>query len=220
MLVREAPIAIRNAISRRRPLKRTSRRLATLLQAINKTKLTAANSVTKPARKFRVTSSGNVRALSSRAVDVVRILGTITLLQRWQCSACLLNGHPRFQSSDYAQKKGAAHHLLITEAGNLKRFRRPNFRDRVRPNHVAGISGRTPMIVCGVPSSVMLRPITFGSPPRRSCQKFFVTNATSALSSSSGRKLRPKLGEHLAHRNSWRSIGRQKFGQDRQVRSA
>ena len=71
MLVREAPIAIRNAISRRRPLKRTSNRLATLLQAINKTKLTAANSVTKPARKFRVTSSGNVLSI---VVSVVSIL--------------------------------------------------------------------------------------------------------------------------------------------------
>jgi hypothetical protein len=53
---REAPIAIRNAISRRRPLKRTSKRLATLLHAISKTKLTAAKSVAKPARKVCVTS--------------------------------------------------------------------------------------------------------------------------------------------------------------------
>ena len=60
MLVRDAPIAIRSAISRRRPLKRTSRRLATLLHAISKTKQTAAKSVAKPARKFSVTSWGNV----------------------------------------------------------------------------------------------------------------------------------------------------------------
>src|SRR5205823_2257958 len=66
------------------------------------------------------------------AVDVVRILGPITLFQRQQYGARLLNGHPRFQSSDNPQKKGAAHQLLMTEAGNLKRFRRPNFRDRVR----------------------------------------------------------------------------------------
>ena len=48
-LARDAPIAIRNAISRRRPLKRTNNRLATLLQAISKTKMTAAKSVAKPA---------------------------------------------------------------------------------------------------------------------------------------------------------------------------
>ena len=60
MPAREAPIAIRNAISRRRPLKRTSNKLATLLHAMSKTKVTAANSVMKPARKFSVTSSGSV----------------------------------------------------------------------------------------------------------------------------------------------------------------
>src|SRR5438046_7907506 len=46
-LVREAPIAIRNAISRRRPLKRKSNRLATLLTEISKTKLTDAKYVAK-----------------------------------------------------------------------------------------------------------------------------------------------------------------------------
>src|SRR5262249_52347480 len=71
MLVREAPIAIRNAISRRRPLKRTSNRLATLLQAISKTKLTAAKSVAKPARKFRVTSLGKVRSVVTSALSML-----------------------------------------------------------------------------------------------------------------------------------------------------
>src|ERR1044071_2095939 len=71
MLVREAPTAIRNAISRRRPLKRTSNKLATLLQAINKTKLTAAKSVAKPARKFRVTSSGKVRSVVTNALSML-----------------------------------------------------------------------------------------------------------------------------------------------------
>ena len=47
-LVREAPSAIRNAISRLRPLKRTSNRLATLLQAMSKTNPTAASKVVKP----------------------------------------------------------------------------------------------------------------------------------------------------------------------------
>ena len=60
MPARDAPIAIRNAISRRRPLKRTSNKFATLLHAISKTRVTAANSVAKPARKFSVTSSGSV----------------------------------------------------------------------------------------------------------------------------------------------------------------
>jgi hypothetical protein len=55
-LEREAPIAIRKAISRRRPLKRTSKRFATLLQAISNTKQTAAKRVMNPARKFSVTS--------------------------------------------------------------------------------------------------------------------------------------------------------------------
>ena len=52
MPVRDAPIAIRNAISRRRPLNRTNSRFATLLQAMSKTKATAANSVANAGRKF------------------------------------------------------------------------------------------------------------------------------------------------------------------------
>ena len=63
MPARDAPIAMRNAISRRRPLKRTSSKFATLLQAMSKTNVTAANSVIKPARKFSVTSSGSVFAV-------------------------------------------------------------------------------------------------------------------------------------------------------------
>jgi hypothetical protein len=70
-LVREAPIANRNAISRRRPLKRTSNRLATLLHAISKTKLTAAKSVAKPARKFRVTSSDKIRSVVTNSLSML-----------------------------------------------------------------------------------------------------------------------------------------------------
>ena len=60
MPVRDAPMAIRNAISRRRPLNRTNSRFATLLQAISKTKATAANSVANAGRNFPLTSSGSV----------------------------------------------------------------------------------------------------------------------------------------------------------------
>src|SRR6059058_4689899 len=59
-LARVAPSAMRNEISRRRPVNRTSSRFATLLHAMSKTKVTAASSVAKPGRKFSVTSSGNV----------------------------------------------------------------------------------------------------------------------------------------------------------------
>src|SRR5262245_20668175 len=60
ILLRDAPTAIRRAISRRRLLKRTSKRFATLLHAISNTKQTAAKSVAKPARMFSVTSWGSV----------------------------------------------------------------------------------------------------------------------------------------------------------------
>ena len=59
-LARDAPSAMRSEISRRRPLNRTRSRLATLLQAMSRTKVTAASSVAKPGRRFSVTSSGNV----------------------------------------------------------------------------------------------------------------------------------------------------------------
>jgi hypothetical protein len=58
---------MRNAISRRRPLKRTSNKFATLLQAIIKTAPTAISSVTKAGRKSPVTSSV---ALTSTDVQV------------------------------------------------------------------------------------------------------------------------------------------------------
>jgi len=54
---REAPSAARSAISRRRPLKRTSNKLATLLHAMSKTAATAASSVRKAGRRVPVTSS-------------------------------------------------------------------------------------------------------------------------------------------------------------------
>ena len=71
ILVRDAPMAIRRAISRRRPLKRTSNRLATLLQAMSKTKLTAAKSVAKPACKFSVTSWGNVLSVVFNVLSIL-----------------------------------------------------------------------------------------------------------------------------------------------------
>ena len=57
---RDAPSAMRSAISRRRPLKRTSKRFATLLHAISRTNATAANKVANAGRRFPVTSSGSV----------------------------------------------------------------------------------------------------------------------------------------------------------------
>ncbi len=62
------------------------------------------------------------------------------------------------------------------------------------PTHENGMFGSTPTIVCGKPPSVMLRPITSGSPPIRLRQKFSVTIATSAVSSSLGKKVRPRIG--------------------------
>src|SRR5215467_4392794 len=51
------------------------------------------------------------------------------------------------------------------------------------PTQANGMLGNTPTIVCATPSRVMLRPMMLGSPPIRFCQKFSVTNATSAPSS-------------------------------------
>ena len=59
-LPRDAPNAIRSAISRRRPLKRTSKRFATLLHAISNTNATAASKVANAGRRSPVTSSGSV----------------------------------------------------------------------------------------------------------------------------------------------------------------
>ena len=56
-LRRSPPSAIRIAISRRRPVKRTSKRFATLLHAISKTAPTAMSNVTKAGRRSPVASS-------------------------------------------------------------------------------------------------------------------------------------------------------------------
>ena len=71
MLLREAPIAIRKAISRRRALKRTSRRLATLLHAISNTNATAASKVANAGRKFPVTSSGSVLSVITDELSIL-----------------------------------------------------------------------------------------------------------------------------------------------------
>ena len=137
-LVREAPMAMRNAISRRRPLKRTSNRLATLLHAISKTKLTAAKSV----RSRRGNSANIFRQNPQRrdefAIDVIRILGPITLFQRWQCRTRLLHGRPGFNRPTTRRKREPRISPFMTEAGKLKRFRCPNFRNRVRAKPSCG----------------------------------------------------------------------------------
>jgi hypothetical protein len=70
-LPRDAPIAMRNAISRRLPLNLTSSRFATLLHAINKTNATAASSVAKAGRKFPVTSSGKVLSVMTDELSIL-----------------------------------------------------------------------------------------------------------------------------------------------------
>ena len=59
------------------------------------------------------------------------------------------------------------------------------------PTQVTGMFGITPTIVCATPSSVMLRPMTFGSAPSRPFQKCSETIATSAPSSSLGKSFGP-----------------------------
>ena len=63
-----------------------------------------------------------------------------------------------------------------------------------RPNHEIGRFGSTPMMVVGTPFSVMLRPRIVGSELNRLRQKLSVTITTSPLLSSSGKKLRPRIG--------------------------
>src|SRR5215471_8472667 len=66
---RDAPRATRKEISRRRPVKRTSNRFATLLQAINNTNETAARRVRKAGRKFPVASSGAVTTTGAQLLS-------------------------------------------------------------------------------------------------------------------------------------------------------
>ena len=53
MPVRDAPIAIRNAISRRRPLNRTNEQICNIAAGDEQDKATAANGVANAGRKFR-----------------------------------------------------------------------------------------------------------------------------------------------------------------------
>src|SRR5437868_15527436 len=70
-LPRDAPIAIRNAISRRRPLNLTRRRLATLLHAIKSTNATAASKVANAGRRFPVTSLGSVLRVITEELSIL-----------------------------------------------------------------------------------------------------------------------------------------------------
>ncbi len=64
-------MAIRSAISRRRPLNLTSSKFATLLQAMSNTNATAASNVANAGRKFPVTSSGNVFSVMTDAPSIL-----------------------------------------------------------------------------------------------------------------------------------------------------
>ena len=70
-LRREAPIAIRNAISRRRPLNLTSNRFATLLHAISNTNATAVSNVANAGRRFPVVSSANVFSVITDELSIL-----------------------------------------------------------------------------------------------------------------------------------------------------
>ena len=70
-LLRDAPIAIRSAISRRLPLNLTSSRFVTLLHAINNTNATAASKVANAGRKFPVTSSGKVLSVMTDELSIL-----------------------------------------------------------------------------------------------------------------------------------------------------
>ena len=61
--------------------------------------------------------------------------------------------------------------------------------------------GSTPMISCGSPLSVTIRPTTAGSPPNRRFHSASPMTATRAAlgTSSSGRKVRPSAGDDAEH---------------------
>ena len=101
-LAREAPIAIRNAISRRRPLKRTSRRFATLLHAISRTNPTAASNVPNAGRRSPFTSSGSGLKNVVRSASILSgKLRLVALLQRTKCGARLIVADAWLQPADH-----------------------------------------------------------------------------------------------------------------------
>ena len=64
-------MAIRSAISRRRPVNLTSSRFATLLQAMSNTNATAASKVANAGRRFPVTSSDNVFSVMTETLSIL-----------------------------------------------------------------------------------------------------------------------------------------------------
>src|SRR5262249_16467058 len=66
------------------------------------------------------------------AVNLVRVLWSVALVERRQRRFHLLELDVRLESTDHAQKARATHHSFIGEPGKLEWFRGPDLRDWIR----------------------------------------------------------------------------------------
>ena len=125
MRPREPPIAARMAISRRRPVARTSSRLATLAQAISSTKLTAPPSTSSDCRTL-LTSTSRIGSDAEAAVraERVRKLALVVLGGRRDPRLRLLERDARLQPAGRLE--------VVALVGRVRREleRRPDLRLR------------------------------------------------------------------------------------------
>jgi hypothetical protein len=184
---------MRKAISRRRPLKRTSRRLATLLQAISRTKQTAARRVAKAGLRLPLMFSGKGISVVAQLVSSLDGFCSRYPFSRAGIAAfawsSVTPGFSRPMTRRYPTPRIRRSRGVPADSNGLTVQT-----SRFGPNQASGRFGSTPTIVCGVSFRVMLRPRTFGSLPNLLRQKLSVIRATLAVISSSGRKRRPRIG--------------------------
>ncbi len=120
---REAPRATRSPISCRRPVKRTSKRLATLAQATTSSRPTAASSVNNDEREAPMISSRSERAVSGpRGIGVGRIQLAVTPREDLQLAIRLLDRDAGLEAANRLKIAVAAANGVFGHAGRLERI--------------------------------------------------------------------------------------------------
>ena len=158
-------MAARTAISRRRPVARTSSRLATLAQAMSSTKLTAPTSTSSDERTL-LTSASRIGIALEHGVLAERVgkLRPCTRRGKLQPRIGLLEGDARRQTPGHPEVVP----LILRVGIELKRD--PDFGIRARAPGSRTLGSSTPMTVYGLPLSEIVLPMTSGSLPKRRVQ--------------------------------------------------
>ena len=193
-----APRASRTAISRPRVEARASSRFAMLAHAISITNATAPSSRSRPGLMSPTTSECSV--------------ATVKRTSRFHSGYCAARRAARSLAAAAdcsSERPGSSRAIDCRITAPRDGFARSSRRGRhncasaTRPGRK--LAGMTPITSCASPPSVMIRPMTAGSPPKRRSHKEWPSTTTRAAfgTSSAGWKSRPSCGGMPSTEKYW-----------------